>query len=813
MSLEEKVLRTYGSGSPPEGDWSIAGSVAGIERLDIPPVHMADGPTGASVGQPTTDFPHPVAAASTFDPSLTSEQGAAMARELKAAQVSVLLAPSMDLFRIPFHSRAGETYGEDPLLAGEMVTPYVEAVQDGGVIATAKHFTGYNQTRTTGDVADSFSIAEQNVIVDERTLRELYLPAFRKAVQEGGAEAVMTAYNRINGTYSSQHQTLLREILKDEWSFEGFVVSDWGGTHSTVDAANSGLDIEMPRANYFGDALATAIKNDNLDEAVLNDMVRRGLHAQDAIGALSRDRDGVGDTSVIGADEHVQTARTIAQNASVLLKNEDLLPFADSVSSVAVVGPDPSQFKQSGGGSDSVQSTGDVAPAEGINAATDGSVSVETAATDDLELVSADDEFEYSYYDNADLEGEPIETGTTGAIDLASFPEEAGGVVLEGTVTPEESGTYGLEFTSRGQGHVYVDDELVGYNEEFAFAFFPPSPERSSVDLEAGTSYDVRVEVGGGSPARLRWNPPSSRAAAVEAAKNNDAVVFLARTYTNYGDDRYKFGLPGDQESAISSVVAANDDTAVVLNTEAPVGMPWVDDVPAILQAWYPGQEGGRAVANLLFGDVNPSGKTPVTFAQDYQDYLPQEINTLPEEGRGYPGISGNVYYDEGVFVGYRHFDEADIEPLFEFGHGESYTSFEYGDMTLCKRAIPAGETVSVDIEVTNTGDMDGDETVQVYVSEVDPVVERPPKELGGFDKVSVPAGETRTATIELDAEAFQYWDPEDETWTIDPGKFQVLIGASSRDIRAEEMLIVHPNPSNAGGRKPGDSPSHRGGR
>ena len=547
----------------------------------------------------------------------------------------------MDLFRVPFHSRSGETYGEDPLLAGEMAKSYVSAVQEGGVVATMKHFAAYNQTRTTGDVADSFSPSEHDVIVDERSLRELYLPPFKAAIQEGGAGAVMPAYNRINGTYCSEHPWLLREVLKGEWDFDGFVVSDWGGTHSTVDAAINGLDIEMPSENYFGGTLQEAVENGDVDEAVVNEMVRRQLHSQGEVGALSGDRQGVGDTSVIGADEHLSTARTIAENASVLLKNEDVLPLGDDIDSLAIVGPDPSQYKQSVGGSDDVESTGDVTPAEGIEAATGGSVTVNTATTDDLELVPADDQFNYEYYDNEEFNGDPIDTGTASTIDVSSFPDEAAGAVWEGTITPGETGTYGLEFTSHGQAFIYVDDELVGYNEPFTFGFFPARPERSDVDLQADTTYDLRVEIMGGSSARLRWNPPSSMDAAVEAAENNDAVVFLAQTYTVYGDDRYKFGLPGDQESAISAVANANADTALLLNTESPVAMPWSDEVPAIMQVWFPGQEGGNAVGDLLFGNANPSGKTPVTFAENQEDYLPGEINTLPDDGRGYPGVDG----------------------------------------------------------------------------------------------------------------------------------------------------------------------------
>jgi beta-glucosidase len=277
--------------------------------------------------------------------------------------------------------------------------------------------------------------------------------------------------------------------------------------------------------------------------------------------------------------------------------------------------------------------------------------------------------------------------------------------------------------------------------------------------------------------------------AAVRAAENNDAVVFLGRTYTNYGDDRYKFGLPGDQERAISTVANANATTALVLSTEAPVAMPWAGDVPAVLQAWYPGQEGGHAVADLLFGNANPSGKTPVTFARNYEDYLPQEINPLPEEGRGYPGVDGNVYYDEGVFVGYRHFDEQGIEPLFPFGHGLSYTDFAYENASVSRAATTPEDGLTVSVDVTNTGDRDGAEAVQVYVGAVDPSVERPPKELAGFAKVDVAAGETETVSVDVDREAFRYWDEDADEWAIDYGEYDVSVAASSRDVRATERI------------------------
>ncbi|ESP88835.1 glycoside hydrolase family 3 N-terminal domain-containing protein [Candidatus Halobonum tyrrellensis] len=789
MTLEQKVARTHGASveGAPEG---IAGSVRGVDSLGIPPLDMADGPPGASIGVPATDFPHPVSTASTFDPDLVAAEGSAIAAETKAWGVDVHLAPSMDAFRVPFSSRAGESYGEDPVLSAAMAAAYTGAIQDGGVIATLKHFVGYNQTRTTGPAEDGFSISEHNDVVGERALREIYFPAFKAAVREGDAGAVMPAYNMVNATFCSQNAYLLEEILKGEWGFDGVVVSDWGGTHSTVTAARNGLDIEMPSENYFGGTLAEAVENGDLDESVVDDMVLRGLRSQRDIGALSGDREGVGDESVIGSDDHRALARRMAEDGSVLLKNDGVLPFDDAeVDSLALVGPTPTAFKQDVGGSDAITGTpdgGEVGPVEGLDRVVGGSVSVETASTSSLEPVSADDGFAYEYYDTDDLGGEPTATGTTETV--GAEDAEFASARWEGTVTPDEGGLYGLSFTSRGQGYVYVDGELVGYNEPAGFVIVP---ERSSVELEAGTAHEVVVEVHGPAPAALEWNPPSAYADAAPAAADADAAVVLARTYTNYGDDRYKFNLPEVQNEVIRRVAAANENTVVLLNTETAVELPWVDDVPALMEVWYPGQEAGTAVANLLFGESTPSAKTPITFAESYEDYLPQEINTLPENGRGYPGIEGDVYYDEGVFVGYRHFDAAGVDPVFPFGHGESYAEFAYGDASVSTAETTADEGATVSVDVTNAGEYDGAETVQVYLAPTDSPVERPPKELAGFDKRTVPAGTTETFTVEVGGDAFRYWDEAAGEWAVDAGEYRVLVAASSRDVRAETTLTV----------------------
>ncbi|MFC7078579.1 glycoside hydrolase family 3 C-terminal domain-containing protein [Haloarcula halophila] len=795
MSLKQKVSRTHGVGRTPE----IAGRVTGLESPTVPQLDLINGPTGAALGDntSTTAFPHPIALASTFNPSLAQEMGKAIARETKAGEADVLLGPSMDMFRVPFDSRNSETYGEDPYLSSEMAVAYTSSVQAENVIATPKHFVAYNQTRTTGDAYDESSISEHNSVVDERTLREIYLPPFRHAVQDGNAGALIAAYNRVNGVFSSENRNLLRDILKDEWGFDGFVLSDWGGTHSTVSAARNGLDVEMPRASYFGSSLQDAV-DDTLDEAVVDEMVRRGLRSQREIGSLSGDREGVGDSSVIGNSDHITLAQEIAEEGTVLLKNEDnVLPIdVSNVSSIGVIGPTPTEFKPGVGGSETISNPiRRVGPVDGLDEATPDGVTVNGTQTDNLEYVPSDESgFEYEYYDNSDLEGDPIEAGTQATIDVEGSgfrqPAKFQSAKWTGTVTPSQTGTYGLSFLTGGQGKLYIDGELVMYREP-ARVGSQATPERSGIDLQSGTTYDVTVEITGSGPAKLQWNPPSNIQSAVDAASQNDVAVFIARTFTNIGADRYKFGLPMDQEAMIQAVADENDNTIVVLNTGSPVKMPWIDSIPAVLQPWFAGQEAGTALGNLLVGHSNPSGKTPVTFAQSSDEYLPQEISTLPEEARGYPGVSGDVYYDEGLYVGYRHFDEADIEPLFPFGYGESYTEFELSNIGVSADTIVADQGVTVSADVRNVGEIEGSETVQVYIADREAPIDRPPKELKGFAKQSVEAGSTETVTIELKADDFSYWDPDAGDWEVRQGEYEVMIGTSSRDIEDRISVTV----------------------
>ncbi|WP_226480162.1 glycoside hydrolase family 3 N-terminal domain-containing protein [Natrinema amylolyticum] len=779
MTLEEKVSRTHGADGGPEG---IAGYLQGVERLDVSGMGMADSPTGVVAADPATDFPHPIAAAATFNPTLIESEGRAIAREAKALDVSVLLGPSMDTFRVPLHSRAGETYGEDPYLASRMAAAFTGAVQSEGVIATLKHFVAYNQTRATGDVYDYYSTSEHDVRVGERALRELYLPPFEAGVREGDAGAVMPAYNRINGTFSSEHPELLTDVLRDEWGFDGFVVSDWGGTHSTVDAAEAGLDVEMPSEEYFGETLAEAVEAGDIDESVVDEMVRRTLTSQAEIGALEGDR--IGSEPAHGTDEHFELAERMTEEGTVLLKNEDdVLPLDESeIEEVALVGPSPEEFKNSVGGSDAVPAIRRRGPVDGIKAVVGKAVDVTAVETDRRELVEADDGFAYEYYDGENFDGEPTETGSVSAVD---FDDDAAAAVWEGTVTAPESGSFGLALTSQGESTLYVDGDVVAENLGGGFA--GPNTVKTAVNLEEGVEYDLRVEAVGGSPVRFEWNPPAALDDAVAAAGDADAAVVLAQSNTTYGDDRIQFGLPSNQNALVERVADANDETVVLLNTESPVAMPWIDSVSSIFQLWFPGQEAGTAVANLLFGRTTPSGKSPVTFARDLEDYLPGEIDVVPNDARAYPGVDGTVHYDEGVFVGYRHFDERDIEPVFPFGHGESYAEFAYSDLEL--EANDDGLDVS--LTVANDGDYDGKEAVQLYVSDVDASVDRPKRELAAIEKVSVTAGESERVTLRVDHDDLAFYDADGGEWVVEPGAFDVAVGRSSRDLRLEGTFEV----------------------
>lgn len=653
----------------------------GNKRLGIPPLRMADGPMGVHSWSspadpdtpatpksiPATAFPAGVAMAATWNPQLVEEEGRTIAQEALALGRDQILGPTVNIARTPLWGRNFEGYGEDPFLASRMAVSYIRGMQGEGVIATVKHFAANNQEtrRATLDVR-----------VDERTLNEIYLPAFKAAVEEAGVFSVMSSYNKINGDWASRNPILLTDILKKKWGFRGFVVSDWASTHSTASTVNAGLDLEMPGAatlpslfeligklpggnpGYDSGYLAASkvkplVASGEISKAAIDDSARRILRAMLAMGIFDRQR-----PDLSGPPPNVDTPgrRAIAQAAAtegaVLLKNEGaILPLdAGKLRSIAVLGPNAAANRSGGGGSSLVSPPAQSNPLEAIRRRAGSGVEVAYAA----ELKEA--------------------------VDLA---------------------------------------------------------RRSTVAIVfVGTNADTESEM----------------------------------------FDRPSMDLPAGQDELIAAVAAANPRTIVVLNSGCPVNVTrWLARTPALLDAWFPGEAGGDAIASLLFGDSNPSGKLPVTFPKDLKD--------TPAYGH-YPGTNDSVEYAEGIYVGYRHYDKRNIEPQFPFGHGLSYTKFEYRDLAVLPKSPRYGQVVQVTLKVKNAGPRAGAEVVQLYLHQVKSAVDRPPKELKAFRRVELKPGEEQTVTLQLDRASMSFFDPAAKDWATEPGEFEVLVGASSRDIR-----------------------------
>ncbi|SIS03339.1 beta-glucosidase family protein [Natronorubrum thiooxidans] len=719
LTREDK-LRLVRGRDDPEG--TATGYLPGVDRLEIPEFRLVDGPLGVRAeGKRATAFPAPIAVAATFDPDLAREKGAAMAREATALGQHALLAPGANLIRVPHCGRNFEYYAEDPVVAARMTAGAVTGIHNEDVIATVKHYVANNQE------TDRVRVSSE---VDERTLRELYLRPFRAAV-EAGVGSVMTAYNRVNGTHMSDHSRLVGDVLKAEWGFDGYVVSDWYGTESTVGAATAGLDLEMPgvaagdesddqwpspdefegeaaeimgglpdgtRAGLFGEPLAAAVDAGEVQPDRLEDMVRRLLGQRERVGYLeatttdentdsgasSLERAGALDTPA-----HRRLAERLAARSTVLLENDGVLPLADETD-VAVIGPNVHKATLGGGGSSETTPFQSTNPAAGTRARADGAVTVAR--------------------------------GVDTVPDLSLFDV--------------------LPFVGDGEDESASADEIA-------------ATEPVGIDV-AEPSID----------------------AAVEAARDAAVAVVFVRDRTTEAKDRDSLRLPGEQDELVEAVAAAADETVVVVNSSGPVEFPWRTDVAAILEAWYPGQADGAAIASVLYGDRDPSGRLPVTFA-------PERTYPASDE-RQYPGIDRKAQYEEGVFIGYRHFDAdgVDAEPTYPFGHGRSYAAFSYRDATVVDE-----RTIRVTVE--NVADRSGREVVQAYVRppESSPV-ERPTRELAGFESVALEAGETQTVDLDLESRALGRYDLE-QGWVVDPGTYTVEVARSARDVRKTVSLEV----------------------
>ena len=798
MTLDEKISMLAGA--------DLWHSVP-VPRLGIPQFKTTDGPNGArgawgSMSSPSVATPVGIALGATWNPKLVEEVGNVLADEVKAKGAHILLAPTVNIHRTPIAGRNFECYSEDPFLSGMIASAYIKGIQDNGVGACIKHFIANDQEY------ERFSMSSE---VDERTLREIYLEPFRIAIRNSNPWAVMSSYNRINGTYACEYDHSLLEILKGEWNFDGIVMSDWFGTYDEA-VPTSGLDLEMPGPARWmaNEVVKKTLDNGTLTEDLLNDKDRRLLGVLEKAGlfenpTLQPER---------GKDkpQHRKIIRRAAQEAIVLLKNDGTLPLK-KVKSIAVIGPYANAVQILGGGSSSVSPHYVVTPFEGIKNRAGRKIKVDYApgcfiyknlpapAPETLSTADGRSGLNLSLFNGTEFSGDPVYSETTTRVQHGWFStsvpyanQESFSMLLEGFFTPQESGAHTLSLSAVGWGKLYLDGKLIiDHTSESDMG----KQLTKELKLEGGKSYAIKLEYyWKGNP---RWRgvgighqPPQSKdpvADAVKLAKKADVVVLVASLNSEWeseGFDRADMKLPGAQNELIKQVAKANKNTIVVLNVASAVEMPWIDKVSAVLQLWYNSQEQGNALADILFGDENPSGKLPTTFPVRLEDN-PAFIN--------YPGENGKVRYGEGIFVGYRYYEKKDVAPLFPFGHGLSYTKFKYSNLRLSAKSLKPNETIKVKVDVTNTGKVIGKEIVQLYVRDVKSTFARPEKELKAFEKIELKPKQTKTVTFTLDREAFWYFDAVKNAWSTEPGEFEILVGASSSNVHEKQTVILEPEP------------------
>lgn len=653
MTLEEKASLCSGL-----DNWHTKP----IERLGIPSIRMSDGPHGLrkevpnqQTSVPSTCFPTAVTTASSWDRELIKQMGQAIAQECQAEEVDIILGPAINIKRSPLCGRNFEYFSEDPYLSSQLATAYIQAVQSMGVGTSLKHYAANNQEYRR------FTIDET---IDERTLREIYLSNFEGAVKEGKPWTVMCSYNRVNGILASENKYLLTDILKEEWGFEGFVVSDWGAVDERVEGIKAGLDLEMPSSYGIGDQkIIEAVKIGKLDEKELDQTVERLLKI--IFKAVDNRKRG----TTYDKQAHHKLARKIAGESMVLLKNQDNILPLKKEGTIAIIGAFAKKPRYQGGGSSHVNPT---------------------------------------KLDNALEEIEKLVQGKAK-------------IIYE-------------------EGYNLDNDEM---NQEL-------------IDKAKET-----------------------------AKKSNVAIIFagLPDRYESEGYDRKHMKMPENHNKLIEEVSKVQPNTIVVLSNGAPVEIPWIDKVKGLLESYLGGQAGGGAVADILFGEVNPSGKLAETFPKKLS-HNPSYLN--------FPGEGNKVEYREGVFVGYRYYDKKEIEPLFPFGYGLSYTTFEYTDISVDKKEITDKETIEVKVKVKNTGKVKGKEIVQLYIRDVESKVNRPEKELKGFEKIELAPGEEKTVTFKLDKRSFAYYNTEIRDWYVESGEFEILVGKSSKEIELKETVKVN---------------------
>ena len=664
-------------------------SSKGVPRLGIPEIWMSDGPHGVRAeiawddwshanwtNDSCTAFPALTCLAATFNPELAYKYGKAIGEEARYRKKDILLGPGVNIYRTPLNGRNFEYMGEDPYLASKMVVPYIHGVQENGVAACVKHYVLNNQEHWRDHI---------NVELSDRALYEIYLPAFKAAVQEGNVWSIMGAYNQYRGQYCCHNELLVNKILKRDWEFDGVLVTDWGATHDTKQAALYGLDIEMGTGTdgltsssknaydnyYLANPLRKMIENGEIDESVVDEKVRRILRLM-----FRTNMDNSRPFGSMNSQEHFDVAREIAQEGIVLLKNENnFFPIdPETTKTIAVIGENATRMMTIGGGSSELKTIHEISPLEGIQ----------------------------KRFANAKI---------LHAMGYSSGPSAYGRVI----------------------------------------------------------------------PSKL--NADSLQSEAIKIAKQADMVLFVGGLNKNHhqdceGDDRLQFSLPFGQDELLSEILKVNQNTAIVLVSGNAVKMPWISKVKAIAQVWYLGSEAGNAIADILSGDVNPSGKLPFTFPVKLEDNAAHSFGEI-----SYPGDGANQEYKEDILVGYRWHDTKNIKPLFAFGYGLSYTDFEITNVKTDKKIYQEEDVISITCKIKNTGNLSGKELIQVYVNDVKSSVLRPLKELKGFKKVSLNSGESKSIQIDIPVKDFAFFDDKKMNWKLETGQFKLMIGTSSKNI------------------------------
>lgn len=790
MTLAEQVSLLSG-----EDFWSLPA----IDRLNLPKLRVTDGPNGARGGGSliggvkSAAFPVGIALGASWNVALAREIGSALADEVKSKGAHVSLAPTVNLHRSVANGRNFECYSEDPILTAELATGYITGLQAKQVSATIKHFVG-NESEIERTTMSSE--------ISERALRELYLIPFEWAVKKAGTWGIMSSYNRLNGTYTSEHQWLLDQVLRKEWNYSGIVMSDWFGSHSTAPTVNAGLDLEMPGPSRDrGEKLIAAVEAGEVSRDTIRTRVLNILRLMERTGAL--DDHSEWQERADDRPEHRALIRRAGAEASVLLKNDGILPLAGN-GKIAVIGPNAKVAQIMGGGSAQLNPHYSVSPFEGLVAALGADrLGYAPGATNHRFEPVLRTALKVEYFDNEALIGTPVHTETQEAATAFWIGAVGDGKVdplhfsarLTGTYRAEASGIHRVGVYAAGFAKVYVDGRLVAdawRNWTKGRTFFEEGCDEviGEVAFEAGRDYEIRIEFATKAFATLGLAAFSvgigkplgdeAIAEAVALAKASEvALVFVGRSgeWDTEGSDLASIVLPGRQNELISAVARANPKTVVVLQTGGPVEMPWLGEVAAVIEAWYPGQEAGNAIADVLTGAAEPGGRLPQTFPQRWSDNPTQS-----QDREVYPGHDGKVRYEEGVFIGYRHYDRHGITPLFPFGFGLSYTQFRVTDFAVDAHQFESDGTVAVSMTVHNLGTRAGSEVVQVYVADPEASLPRPKRELKAFAKVHLAPGESERVTLELDERAFAFFSEEAKHWVVEPGRFIVSVAKNAAD-------------------------------